>query len=136
MEYILKTIQNTYKLTRSRNTYLQLGASLSASLLLTVTEQPTQDLTGWALRNHVDETNATLQPLVASLVLLHMFDNGQSGRFVVETRRWRLDDYGLRDFPGIIIRDTDDGAVCDSRMRKKVGLEFSGRNLQTLEYLG
>lgn len=54
------------------NTNLKLGTSLPARLLLLVANQTTKNLSTRTLRNGIHKSDATLQPLVASLVVLNI----------------------------------------------------------------
>jgi hypothetical protein len=51
---------------------------------------------------------------------------------LLEAYRRRLDNERLGHFPCIVVRDLDDGAVVDSWVSEKMGLELCGSDLVTL----
>lgn len=113
---------------------LQLRSSRPQSRLLLVPKQTTQDLATGTLRDGIDELDASLEPLVTSLVVLDVFLNRLDRGVVIVASRGRLDHNRLGDLPSRMIRHSDNSAVSHSRMGQEMSLELCRSHLQTLDF--
>ena len=66
-----------------------------------------------------------------SLVLLNMLLNASSEHTLAlfQANGGRLNDICFRDLPSFVVRDRDDGTVCNSRVGEYVGFELCRGNL-------
>jgi hypothetical protein len=65
---------------------------------------------------------------VSSLVVLNVFLD-RFGCFFVGAGGSGLDDDGFGDFPGCVVGDGDDGAVCYGGVGEEVGFQLGGCDL-------
>lgn len=112
---------------------LQLGAVGSPGFPLFVTQQPSKDLSAWALWNRFDELNTTLEPLVLGFVIADVLDNLCCHLLVAARGHGkRFYNKSLRNFAISLVWDGYYGAVIHCRVSKQMSLELGRRNLVAL----
>ena len=111
---------------------LQSSLRLLSRLFLAVPQHTAQDLPAGALGNDIDEFDSTLQPLMASLVILDMLLDRSDDGCVAPFGGWTLHDVSLGKFARGVVGYGNHGAVSDVRVGEDMGFKLSGCDLQSL----
>jgi hypothetical protein len=114
--------------------YLQLGSVLSSSLFLLVPQEPSQDLPAWTLGNGINEFDASLQPLMSSLMFFDMLGNITFHHPIIFLKAYRGGFYHecFGNLASHIIMHWYHSTICNCRVSEKMGLELGRSDLQAL----
>lgn len=107
-EYIVQTLFQSCNVYCIAN--LELSTGLAACLLLLVPDQPTENLTTRALGDGIHKSDATLQELMASLVVFNVLCQSL-GQFLIRSRTRSLHNNSLGNLSSAVVGNGDDSNI-------------------------